>query len=531
MVRFTQHRGVRCLFALATLATAAALLSACSLGGDKQDVSRDREAEQAVQASLNGGVSMRYTNVRCVEAPADSGRWTHLCTFQIVGLGLVRDQPLVVMGYRIEGDQARLSSGIVPLDVTCAEAVECWRSNLCFATHDCPYGEDDFFGEPQASIPQPVTPRPTVSSCIAAWNAHGGFAPAEIEQEPPPHASTEVARPVYAPHLSGASLGFIARRAEVHSAGNSCVVTFDVGPHGLYRVRAQASGETRFWMWRGADDFEVAAARAPVWNACQREDGRLFRADDCPHAAAIPRSIGDELERGHLASISEIGGIPYWLGRSFQGAAPVGLDPSRGAESVVEYRIQRESAPVTLRIYTYRPPRRSLVVKGKLVARAEPEDATAVVVATGRVSDHLRHAVQASLRPYISTNPDAPQVPGDVHEEPTRIDTSVPVRLLWVGPSFEGFTANVVGDAPEGAGVVRYAKGGDEWFLVTYTPRKKKHCAQIGCVSPPPLPAALAGYGQVVHTLLADRLTVVLSRRPGIVPNSTKLFEELRPVE
>jgi hypothetical protein len=100
--------------------------------------------------------------------------------------------------------------------------------------------------------------------------------------------------------------------------------------------------------------------------------------------------------------------------------------------------------------------------------------------------------VRDALRPFISTNVDAEQVPGDLREEPTRIDTSAPVVTFWVGSSFEGFTAAAVADAPAGAGVVRYAKGAVEWFLASYTPRPKKHCGQVGCASPPPLPHALA---------------------------------------
>jgi hypothetical protein len=140
--------------------------------------------------------------------------------------------------------------------------------------------------------------------------------------------------------------------------------------------------------------------------------------------------------------------------------------------------------------------------------------------------------VRTSLRPFVSTDPDAAQVPGDLEAEPTRIDTSVHVRLLWVGQSFEGFRAAVVRDGPAGAGVVRYTNGKSQWFLVTYTPREKKHCGQTGCVSPPPLPTELGKYGHVVHTLLGnDGLTVVLSRREKFVPNGTLIFDQLQPVQ
>jgi hypothetical protein len=523
------------LWALVAAATALAFLTACGPGEEARHPARDNEVEQRLASSLTGshGIrshGIRYTHVRCVKASA--GDWTHLCTFQVVSPGLAGDQPLLVLGYRVEGGQLRSGSGTVPLDVACAEELRCWTSTLCAATRDCPSGFERYFGEPVTPPARAVTPRPTVSRCIASWNAHGGFSPAETAQATPPIASMEVARPVYTPHLSGASLGFIGPRAEVRAGGDACSVLFDTGASGLYRVSAQAWGQSRFWMWRGADDFEAESALEPAWNVCQRDDGTLFPSDTCPPVAAIPRAIADELERGHLASLYEMGGIPYWLGRSFEGARPEALESRRGAESVVVYRVRGEKDSLTLTVYTYRPPQRSREVrKGVVVARAEPEDATVLVVADRKVSDALRHSVLGSLRPFISTNPDAAQVPGDLQEEPTRIDTSVPVRLLWVGPSFEGFTGSVVQDGPEGAGVVRYAKGGSEWFLVTYTARKKKHCGQIGCVSPPPLPAALRRYGSVVHTILSqDDLTVVLARRPRIVPDSALLFDGLRPV-
>jgi hypothetical protein len=439
------------------------------------------------------------------------------------------DQPLLLLGYRVEDGQLRSGSGTVQLDVACAKEVRCWTDTLCDLTPDCPSGFEGHFGEPATPPARAATPRPTVSRCIAAWDAHGGFSPAEVAQETPLQASMEVPRPVYTPHLSGASLGFIAPRAAVRAGGDSCSVVFDTAS-GLYRVSARAWGEPRFWMWRGADDFEREKSPRPARGVCQREDGTLFLADVCPPVAAIPRAIADELERGHLASLFEKGGIPYWLGRSFEGARPVALDPRRGAESVVEYKLQRKSSRLTLRIFTYRPPRRALNVKGRLVARAEPEDATVVVLANRKVSDAVRHAALRSLRPFISTDPDAGQVPGDLQEEQTRIDSSVPVQLLWVGPSFEGFTGHVVQDGPKGAGIVRYAKGVSDWYLVTYTPRKKR-CGQTGCVSPPPLPAELRRYGRVVDTFLRqDDLTVVLARHPRVVPHSSLLFEGLRPV-
>jgi hypothetical protein len=166
-----------------------------------------------------------------------------------------------------------------------------------------------------------------------------------------------------------------------------------------------------------------------------------------------------------------------------------------------------------------------------LVARAEPEDATVLVVAERKVSPGLRRAVRDALRPFISSNPDAEQVPGDLQEEPTRIDTSASDVFYWAGPKLEGFTASIVADAPPGAGVVSYTNGQSEWFIVSYTPRKKKHCGQTGCVSPPPLPAALERYGEVADTiLLGERVVVVLAERPDRVPSGAHISERLKLV-
>jgi len=516
---------------LGAIIAATLFLTACGAAEETRRPARDGAAEEALLTGLTGSTSMRYTHVRCVKASA--GDWTDLCTFQAVAFRQGSDQPLVVIGYRVEDGQLRSGSGTVPLDVACAKDVRCWADTLCSVTPNCPSGLEDVFGEPVTPPARAVTPRPTVSRCVAAWNAQGGFSPAELAQETPPQASMEVARPVYAPHLSGASLGFIGPRAGIRAGGDACSVVFDTGASGLYRVSAQAWGEPRFWIWRGADDFEAGTTPEPVWNVCQREDGTLFRASACPPVAAIPRAIADELERGHLASLFEMGGIPYWLGRSFRGARPEAVEPRRGAESEVAYRVRGEKGSLKLTVYTYRPQQRSRKVKrGALVARAEPEDATVLVIADRKVSDGLRRAVLRSLRPFLSTDPDAEQLPGDLREEPTRIDTSAPLFPYWVGRRFQGFQAAVVADAPPGAGVVRYAKGDVEWFLVSYRARPKKHCGRVGCVSPPPLPEVLARYGHVSDTMISDTtpIIVVLTRQPDGVPNGAAIFEAIEPL-
>jgi hypothetical protein len=201
-----------------------------------------------------------------------------------------------------------------------------------------------------------------------------------------------------------------------------------------------------------------------------------------------------------------------------------------GAQSAVEYANAGDG--VDLLVLTYRPPDRGLTAAaGVVVARAEPETATVLVVADREVSSDFSQAVRDALRPFLSTNLDAKQVPGDLREEPTRIDMSAPVVTFWVGSSFEGFTATAVADGPAGAGVVRYAKGEVEWFLASYTPRPKKHCGQVGCASPPPLPHALARYGDVRDTILRDeRVIVVLTRQPRKVPHGARIYEALEPL-
>jgi hypothetical protein len=519
--RLPGRRTPALLAALAAAGAAAGLLTACGARADGPRGERHSAAERVLLASLGSSNGVRYTHLRCVTAP--EAQWTDFCTFQAVWPREGQDQPLVVLAMRFEEDRPLTSSGTVPLDVTCAQNVRCWVRTLCFATRDCP----GFAPGDETALALPVrTPTPTLSRCVSAWNAHGGFSPAEVAQPEPVLPTMAVARPVYTTHLSGASFGFLGPRADVRPTADGCAVLFDLGGE-AYEVSAKAWGEPRFWMWRGADDLARRGSSQASWNACQRDDGTLFVSTSCPAVAAVPRAVREELERGSLQELSNAGGIPYWLGRTFAGARPLPIE-RRGAESAVAYMVRTDGHRITLRVLTYRPPDRSRTTNGVLVARAEPEDATVLVVADRQVSADLRRAALAALRPFVASEPDAEQVPGDLEEEPTRIDVSAPVALYWAGASFEGFTADVVDDAPAGAGIVRYADGRAQWFIVSYTPRKKKHCSRLGCVSPPPLPAALRPYGRVVETILLDQLVVVvLAERPRNVPNGALIYEHL----
>jgi hypothetical protein len=512
------------LFFAATICAAAGLGIGCGAdrGESPGDGPHSVRAEQFLQDTM-GSAHFRETNLRCFPV---EGPWTDACTFQRISLVAGSDDPLLVMGLRFEGVGAVAGTGTAPLDIACADDLPCWVRTLCRVTDQCTSGYDA-----EESGPLLQTPTPTEERCLSAWNAHGGFSQDELAQEEPMHASLAMGRPVYSPHLAGASLGFIGARAEVRATADGCHVRFDLGDAGAYLVTAEASGETRFWVWQGARDLEPAPVD-PSWNACQREDGTLVLATTCPPVAALPRPIADELEGGYVQALADVGGIPYWLGRSFAGARPVPLSPApRRAQSAVQYA---GADGVDLLVLTYRPPDRSRTTRGVIVARAEPETATVLVVADREVSPDFSEAVRQALRPFISTEPDAEQLPGDLEEEPTRIDSSVPAITHWVGPRFEGFEAAVVANAPQGAGVVRYTKGDVEWFLASYTPLPKKHCARVGCASPPPLPRALEQYGKVKDTMIqygeGQPIIVVLTRQAKKVPHGTAIFEALEPL-
>jgi hypothetical protein len=519
------RRTARVIVLVAAIVAAAGTLGGCGAGSTQPAGPGEPspEAEQFLRESLGDSTGVRHTHLRCFRV---EGAWTDACTFQRISFRTGSDDPLLVMGLRFEDQRVVVGTGTAPLDIACADDLPCWVSTLCQVSDQCTSGYDA-----EETGPPLHTPIPTSERCLGAWNAHGGFSQDEVAQEQAMHASLALGRPVYTPHLAGASLGFIGARAQVQETAHGCLVRFDLGDAGAYLVAAEANGEARFWMWQGAKDLE----RGPVegdWNACQRDDGTLFFSTSCPATAVTPRPIADELERGYVESLADVGGIPYWLGRSFAGARPAPvLPPPGGAQSAVEYA---DADGVDLLVLTYRPPNRQRTTRGVIVARAEPETTTVLVVADREVSPDFSDAVRRALRPFISTDPDAEQLPGDLEQEPTRIDSSAPVITHWVGPRFEGFEAAVVANAPKGAGVVRYSKGDVEWFLVSYTPLPKKNCARVGCASPPPLPSALEQYGRVKDTFIqygeGGPIIVVLTRRPSKVPHAAAVFEALEPL-
>src|SRR5919108_1830078 len=244
------RRTVASLLAAIAAATAAGL-AGCGAAPSVAAGARDVDAEQFLLSTLAGSTGVRYTHLRCFRV---RGPWSDACTFQAVSPRQGQDDPLLVLAMRIEDGRPVSSTGTAPLDIACANYRRCWVRTLSAATRECALGAGAFGTDPNDLV-RLRTPRPTPARCVSAWNAHGGFSPAEVAQETPLLASDAVARPVYTPHLSGASLGFIGARAEVRAAPRGCSVLFETGPHEYYEVTAEARGETRFWMWQGADDL------------------------------------------------------------------------------------------------------------------------------------------------------------------------------------------------------------------------------------------------------------------------------------
>jgi hypothetical protein len=214
--------------------------------------------------------------------------------------------------------------------------------------------------------------------------------------------------------------------------------------------------------------------------------------------------------------VAAIGGIPYWLGAPFRGTWP-DAHPE-GDLAVVGYTVRDRGRPVTVTITTgYAPKIPSSAVSGHVVLRAHPEDTTAIVTATRPVSPALRRAVRRHLRPFLHSDPDAKQLPGDVQAAPTRIDHSQPRRSLWFGLEIAGLRATVVA-SPAGVGVIRYGAPSTpgRFYVVTYRPLPKK-CGSVGCASPPPLPEELRRYGRETHAswILGDGwVTTILAPHP-----------------
>jgi hypothetical protein len=166
------------------------------------------------------------------------------------------------------------------------------------------------------------------------------------------------------------------------------------------------------------------------------------------------------------------------------------------------------------------------------VVRLRPKSNPVRVFANRVPPVGLSREVLDVLRPFSRDDPDAPQVPGDLREEPTRIDTSVPMRTYWAGSAYKGLRATVVGYAPPGVGLVRYGEPGSGrlFYLATYLPIKKTRCGTIGCVAAPPLPAALKSYGESRDTMVQRDGWVVdqIAPRGSVDFNGTQILERVK---
>ena len=511
---------------IALVPVAIVFVGLCAALGCSSDSSRIRanespEAREIEQELLTeASVHYRYSHPRCVTIDSDLP-WTFACTLQVIGLNGLSDEPLLAIGINRPGEGPVGSTGLTPVPVECATDVRCWVERLCAATGRCQDLERIEFPDLGPNAPPG---RFTRQVCVDAWNAHGGFAPDEIAEREPALSWEAGARPAYTPHLAGASLGFISVRAEVRAREGGCSVLFDLGGGGVYVIDAAVEYAPRFWTWAGRAETASTASEDPVWNACQRDDGTLSLGGDCRHDSQVAgRDITNEIERRYIEQVADLGGFPYWLGPRFLGARP---EPvlSDQAEGAVAYTLQADDGPLTLRVLTYRPPRREIRVRGFEVVRADPADATVLVLADTAPPPEVRMAVRKALRPFLRTDPYAEQISGDLGEEPTRIDTSVRTRTYWAGPAVAGRQAELVDSAPAGAGVVRYGEPGASrtFYIVTYKPRKKTRCSRLGCVSPPPLPASLERFGARVETTLLDDwvIDVLASTRKAVPPEA-----------
>ena len=477
-----------------------ALAAFAGCGSDEGSQARSEAARDAERKLFADNSHGRYSHPQCVEVGAP---WTFVCTVQEIGLGRSgRDGPLMAIGYTpAEQLEAGVATGLMPISVDCATDVRCWVQELCRASSCTVNPADTSFPDlgPNAP-PEPITPE----VCIDAWNVHGGFSADELGGDSPPRPESEVERPVYTPHLAATTLGFIGPRADVRAVGGTCSVVFDLGNGKVYAIDATVDHAPRFWTWAGRDATAAVAAERPSWNACQGADGTLSLGDDCAgDPGVLTRDVAAELDRRVLHQVADFGGIPYWLGPRFLGALPERSEPDRGKDTV-EYMVETPDGTLRLVVLTYRPPRPRVVAPGFEVFRANPASETVLVVANRRPSRRVVLAVRSELRPFRGSDPNAEQVPGDLAEERTRIDTSVRVRVYWAGPTAAGLRAEVIEDAPAGLGLVRYGppSGPRTFYLVTYKPRKKTRCSSTGCVSPPETPAALRHYGVRVHAAI-----------------------------
>jgi hypothetical protein len=268
-----------------------------------------------------------------------------------------------------------------------------------------------------------------------------------------------------------------------------------------------------------------------VANACQRRDGTLSLGHDCPSVAGVAgRDVLTELKRGVLSRVADMGGIPYWLGASFHGAAPQPR-PSRRPYKTIAYALRYGNERVTLRVVTGLWGKAQPPVDGVLVLQVSPKGTPVLVVADRALPAGLSSDVRGALRPFLRDRPYAKQVPGDLGEDPTRIDTSVSVQVWWVGPEYQGRRATVISGAPAGVGLVRYGEPGSPglFYLASYLPVKRTRCGILCCASSPSLPAELKAYGESTDTIVRrDGWIVEVLAQPGSTPvNASALYQAL----
>jgi hypothetical protein len=503
-----------------------AATAACASEDGPEKASRSSDARKTERALLSDlSAHFHYSNPRCVEIDA-SLPWTFACTVQQIGLNGLPDEPLLAIGVDSVGDgRAGSTSGVVPLPAGCATDVRCWVEHLCHSYRGCA-ANPQFMRFPDLG-PNVPPRRIDPEVCLDAWNVHGGFTPDQLAVRQPSRPDEEVERPVYAPHLAAATMGFIGLQADVRAGEGRCSVAFDLGGGLAYGIDASVRYAPRFWTWAGRNEMTTVADERPSWNACQRDDGTLMLGNGCRHdPQLVARDVADEIERRYLHRVSDLGGFPYWLGPRFLGARPEPRPPGQ-ADATIRYAVESQDGLLSLLVLTYYgPPGQGRDVGGIEVVRAQPVSGTVLVVASRAPPPDVRRAVRKALRPFLGSNPLAEQVPGDLAEEPTRVDTSVRVRVYWVGATAAGREAAQVEDAPDGVGVVRYGPaGGPRTFhVVTYKPMKKTRCSSLGCVAPPPLPASLRRFGTRVHaSILGGWIVDVLAPSKKHAP-SPSLF-------
>jgi hypothetical protein len=486
---------------------ALATMVGCASFGERQAGSETaRDLEERLFA--NDSPHRRYSHPRCVEIGAP---WTFVCTVQTIGLERSsQDGPLMAIGYTAAAQlEAGSATGLEPIPVECATDVRCWVEQLCRLPRCATDASMSFPDLGTNAPPEPITPE----VCVDAWNIHGGFSVEELPTEEPSRPDDEVARPLYTPHLAATSLGFIGPKAEVRAVDGTCSVVFDLGDDTTYTIDATVDHAPRFWTWAGREAASTVAAESSTWNACQEADATLSLGDGCAGGAQA-RGVADELDRRVLQQISEHGGRPYWLGPRFLGALPERSAPEKTRDTV-SYTVETPDGPLELAVRTYRPPRPRVAATGFEVFRAHLNSETVLVVANRRPSRAVVQAVRSELRPFRGSDPYAEQDPNDlVPDEPTRVDTSVRVRVYWAGPTSAGLEAEVVENAPAGLGIVRYGPPGgpNTFYLVTYKPRKKTRCTSNSCVSPPTPPASFRRYGVHVNAAIySDWIVEVLA--------------------